>query len=38
MVSQLDWQKQLTFSDRLSVISKMHVSVLVNDHIQEILY
>jgi hypothetical protein len=38
MSGQADWQKQLTFSDRLSVISKMHVSVLVNDRIQEILY
>lgn len=38
MSGQADWQKQLTFSDRLSVISKMHVSALVNDCLQETLY
>lgn len=38
MVSQGDWQKQLTFSDRLSVISKMQVSVHVDDGLEETLY
>jgi len=38
MASQGDWQKQLTFSDRLSVISKMQVSILANDSLEETLY
>ena len=35
MASRGDWQKQLTFSDRLSVISKMQVSVFVNDTLRK---